>query len=114
MNERSSTAAYLVTIIGSFLIVAGLVWVMQQYTKPAPVNQARVAERKKFQAEIRAAEADALHSYGWQDQGKGLVRLTIERAKELTLQEYKNPAVARSNVIARAQKAFAPAANPFE
>jgi hypothetical protein len=114
MNERSSTAAYLVTILGSFLIIAGLVWVMQQYTKPAPVNTGRSAERKKFQTEIRAAEADALHNYAWQDQGKGLVRLPIERAKELTLQEYKNPAAARSNAIARAQKAFAPAANPFE
>ena len=114
MNEKSSTAAYLVAILGAFLFVAALVWVMQRYTKPAPVDQGRVQERKKYQAEIRAAEMEALHNYAWQDQSKGLVRLTIERAKELTLQEYKNPAAARSNAMARAQKAFAPPPNLFE
>jgi hypothetical protein len=125
MSEQPnrSTGLYVVAIIGTFLIVAALVWVMQQYTKPAPVNQARVAERKKYLTEIRAAEADALNNYGWVDQAKGLVRLPVNRAMEVVLDEWKNPATAHSNMAARAEKAYAPppvapaapaAPNPFE
>lgn len=125
MSEQSnrSTGLYVVAIVGTFLIVAALVWVMQRYTQPAPVNQARVTERKKFLAEIRAAEADALNNYGWVDQAKGLVRLPVSRAMEVVLDEWKNPAAAHSNMAARAEKAYAPppaapaapaAPNPFE
>ena len=118
-QPNRSTGLYVVAIVGTFLIVAALVWVMQRYTQPAPVNQARVAERKKFLAEIRAAEADALNNYGWVDQAKGLVRLPVGRAMEITLDEWKNPALAHSNMAARAEKAYAPPAtpaapNPFE
>jgi len=51
---------------------------------------------------------------------KGIVRLPIQRAVELTLQEWQNPAAARSNLISRVDKATAvpPKApekpNPFE
>ena len=37
-------------------------------------------------AEMRAAEDKILHSYGWIDQQKGIVRIPIERAMELTAQ----------------------------
>jgi hypothetical protein len=119
-TRRHSAALVLVALVGTFLIVAGLVWVMQYYTRPAPVNQARIAERKKFLAEIRAAEADALSHYGWVDPTKNLVRLPISRAMELLLDEWKNPAAAHSNMAARAEKAYTPppaapaAPNPFE
>jgi len=97
----------IIAVGGTFLIVAGLVEVMQKYTRPAPLGQARIQERKKFLAEIQAANADALNNYGWQDQAKGLVRLKISEAMRLTIQEYQNPAAARSNLTARADKAFA-------
>ena len=45
------------------------------------------------------------------------MRVPVERAKELILQEWQNPAAGRSNLVARAAKAFAPAAaakNPYE
>ena len=37
-------------------------------------------------AEMRAAEEKILQSYGWIDQQKGIVRIPIERAMELTAQ----------------------------
>jgi hypothetical protein len=37
-------------------------------------------------AEMRAGEDKILHSYGWIDQQKGIVRIPIERAMELTAQ----------------------------
>lgn len=94
-------------ILGAFLVVAVLVGVMKYYTRPAPLNQARIEERKKALTEFRAEDARGLGTYEVIDAGKGLVRLKIERAMELTLEEYKNPAAARTNLLARAEKAAA-------
>ena len=96
-----------VGIVGSLLIVAALVWAMQHYTQPPPLGEDRVAQRKKALAELRAAEASELSSYAWLDQSKGIVRLPIIEAMKLTLREWQNPAAARSNLIARVEKATA-------
>ena len=118
-RERTSLA-YLIGILGSFLIVAALVWAMQRYTQPPPLGEDRVALRKKALAELRAAEASELASYGWVDQAKGIVRLPIVEAMKLALREWQNPAATRSNLIARVEKATsvpppAPAKpSPFE
>jgi len=107
-------------ILAAFLIVAALVGVMRSYNRPPALDQSRVAQRRAALAEIRDANAKGLNNYDWQDQGKGIVRLKIERAMELTLDEYKNPLAARSNLMARAEKAFAappappPAPNKYE
>jgi|SRR5947209_7303548 len=112
-----------VTIAGTFLIMAALVYVMRHYTQPGPIDEARIQERRKFLAELQAANADGLNNYGWQDQAKGLVRLPITNAMEMTIREYQHPAAARSNLAARADRAFAPPPaapkapekpNPFE
>jgi hypothetical protein len=105
---RSSLAIYVIGVIGSFLIVAGLIWAMYRFTQPAPIAQNRVAERKKALAETRMAETEGLNTYGWVDQPKGIVRLPIARAMELTLQQYENNPVAfRTNLVAAAEKAGA-------
>ena len=99
--------AYVVSVLGALLIVAALVWAMQRYTQPPPLGVDRVAERKKALAELRAAEASELTTYGWVDQTKGVVRLPIAEAIKLSLREWQNPAAARSNLIARVEKATA-------
>jgi hypothetical protein len=111
---HTNLATYIVGVLGSFLIVVALVWVMYNYTRPAPVGQARVEERKKNLAELRAANVEILNNYGWQDQAKGIVRVPITNAMELILREYQNPAVARSNLIAIAEKAAVPPPKPPE
>ena len=104
--ERTGLA-YLVGILGSLLIIAALVWAMWHYTQPPPLGEDRAALRKKALAELRAAEASELESYGWVDQGKGVVRLPITEAMKLALRDWQNPAAARSNLIARVEKATA-------
>src|SRR2546425_8876558 len=99
--ETASLTAYAISILGTFLIVALLLLAMRHYTQPAPVGANRVEERYKFLHEQRAAEAKALSEYEWQDKDKGIVRLPVQRAVELTLQEWQNPAAARSNLISR-------------
>ncbi len=107
--DKARVAAYVAGILGSFLVFAGLVWVMRHYTQPVSVNQTKVADRYKNLQELNAANADLLNNYAWQDQAKGLVRLPIARSMELTVQEWQDdPAVARSNLIARIEKATAP------
>ena len=108
-STKTSLALYGIAIFGSFLILAGLVWEMRRASAPAPLGQDRIKERKKNLAEIRAAEAEGLSTYAWVDKGKGIARLPIARALEITLQEYQNPSAARSNRIARAEKAAAAA-----
>ena len=105
--DRARATAYAIGISGTFLLVALLVLAMRHYTQPAPVGANRVQERYKFSQEQRAADAKALSEYDWQDKDKGIVRLPIQRAVELTLQEWQNPAAARSNLISRVEKATA-------
>ena len=119
-SRASGSMAYVAGILGCFLIVAALVLAMRLYTQPAPLGEERAAVRRKALAELRAAEADELTTYAWLDQGKGVVRLPIAEAMKLSLRECQNPAAARSNLIARVEKATAvapkaPAApSPFE
>lgn len=114
--------AYAVAILGAFLIVAALVAITRRYTQPEPLNANRAAERAKALGEIRADEADKLNSVGWVDPTKGLVRLPITNAMAMVVQQWgRNPAAARSNLIARVDKANPPppppkpaAPSPFE
>ncbi len=99
--------AYVLGILGSFLIVAALVWAMHRYTQPPPLGEDRVAVRTKALAELRAAEAEELNNYGWIDPAKGVVRLPIAAAMKLALRVWQNPAAARTNLIARVEMATA-------
>jgi len=112
MNDRPATGriawAYTAGILGSFLIVAALAWAIHRYAQPPPLGEDRAAVRAKALAELRAAEAEALGSAAWIDQAKGIVRLPIQAAMLLVEREWgQNPAAARSNLIARVEKATA-------
>ena len=82
--ERTGLA-YLIGILGSLLIVAALVWAMQRYTQPPPLGEDRVSVRRKALADLRAAEASELETYGWVDQAKGVTRLPIAEAMKLAI-----------------------------
>ncbi len=110
-NSRSQWA-YTMAIIGAFLIVGFLVWAMRHYVQVPALNAGRAAERAKALGEVRAADADALHNLAWIDRSKGLVRLRVEDAMQLVEREWKNPAAARSNLIARVEKANPPPPPP--
>lgn len=81
---------------------------MRVYTRTAPLGEERADFRRKNLAEIRAANAEALTSYGWQDQTRGIVRLPIAEAMKMVETAWQNPSAARSNLNARAEKATAP------
>src|SRR6266436_6016698 len=56
-QERTGLA-YVIAILGSFLIVALLVWAMHRYTQPPPLGADRAEARARALAELRGAEAD--------------------------------------------------------
>jgi len=101
-------AANVVALLGSLLILAALIFVMYHYTRPEPVDQARWADRKKNLSEIQARSRETLGSYAWIDQARGLARLPIDRALELTVKEWQNPQAGRSNLLARLERSIPP------
>jgi len=111
--QPRSRWAYALAIVGTFLIVAALVSVMRRHSQPPPIDAKRIAERAKALAELRQAEAVALSTAEWIDQAKVIVRLPITNAMEMVLKEWQNPAAAKSNLVARVEKAtFVPPPPP--
>jgi len=99
--------AYFAAIAGTFLIVGGLAWFVVTTTRPPGVDLVRAELRRKNLAEMRAADKVALETYGWIDATKGLVRLPVDRALELSLVLWQDPAAGRSNLLTRVTKATA-------
>jgi hypothetical protein len=112
--QSTRVGAYVLGILGTFLIVGWLVWLLRSYTQAPSPFAARSAERMQIMADFKAANAPLLEKYDWQDQAKGFVRVPLDRAKELILQEWQNPAAGRSNLMARAAKEFAVPPKPPE
>ena len=96
--------AWVVGILGTFLITYGFVRVMRNYTATPELTAARAEERAKNLRELRAEENKALSEYAWQNKEKGFVRLPVDRAMELTLAEYNNPQALRAEMLKRVQK----------
>lgn len=76
-------------VIGGFTIFALILLVAYLPQKPAPLPEGSKTpeERLAALAELRAKEKTGATSYGWVDQSKGIVRLPLDRAVELTVQE---------------------------
>jgi hypothetical protein len=110
--SRIALGVYFVTAACVLGIVGGLAWFLSYKTRSAPLNQARIEERIKNLRDINAAASDALNNYGWQDQSKNLIRLPVADAMDLIVREWKNPAVGRSNLLTRLDKANPPPPPP--
>jgi hypothetical protein len=108
--DCSRTVVYIIGILGALLVMGGMSWLVIRHSMPPPANTARAQERAKALSDLRAANHETLDAFA-----QSPVRLSVERAKELTVQEWRNPKAARAEMIARADKANAPApAKPSE
>jgi hypothetical protein len=114
----NSPGGFKLTIYG--LVIIALFFAMFYFTRGMyrehnagrPGAKARSAERLKARDDLRQKTAAALSNGGPIDTNKGLVRIPIARAMQMTVEAYQNPDDARSNLVARAQKAAAPAPQP--
>lgn len=119
-NINRATGAAIGFTIAILIFLALIVIVKCSVHAPA-IDADRVAAIKKSLAEIHRTENIALKYPAWVDQSRGIVRLPIKIAMQITAREWQNPAKARADLIAREEKANAPApknaapkANPFE
>jgi hypothetical protein len=118
-NINRASGAAVGFILATILFVAVTVIVKISVKVPA-IDADRAVARGKALVEIRAAEETSLNNLGWADQSRGMVRLPIENAMKFAEQAWQNPAQARADLNARAEKAAAPAPvapakpNPFE
>ena len=107
-NSNRASGAAVGFVLAVILFVALAVIVKWTVSAPA-IDADRDAVRSKALAEIRATEEKSLTSPGWADQSRGIVRLPIDAAMKLAAQAWQNPATARADLNARAEKAAAPA-----
>lgn len=118
--SRPHVFTFVIAALGAFLVIGALVWIMVRVTRPESVGEARAQERRKALVQTRNEEAQTLNNHAPVGAGPGFVRMKIDDAMKLTLKEYQNPAAARSNLVARADKAGtpppapAPPPNPYE
>jgi hypothetical protein len=94
MSDAAPKTGFLITaaaVIGGFLIFALILVVAYLPNKPEALPQGTKTpeERATILRELRAKETAAATSYGWVDQTKGVVRIPIERAMQLTVEELK-------------------------
>ena len=75
-------------------------------------EQKRAEARKKKLNDARNAATRELNSYGWVDKGKGVARIPIDRAMQLTLRDLASKKPEPANPIATPAEAAAPAASP--
>jgi hypothetical protein len=116
--NRASGAA--IGFIAASLIFVVLVVLVKFSVKVPAIDADRNAAISKALFEIRTNEIASLENVGWVDQQRGIVRLPIETALQMTEHEWQNSTNARADLIARAEKAAAPLPkqpakpNPFE
>jgi len=94
MSEPAPKSGFFVSaiaVIGGFLIFVLILVIAYLPNKPAPLPEGTKTpeERAVILRELRAKETAAATSYGWVDQTKGVVRIPIERAMQLTVEELK-------------------------
>jgi len=90
-DSKGSFTATLLASVGGFSIFLIILVVAYLPNKAAPAGDGvkTPAERKAALAELRGKEQTAATTYAWVDKDKGVVRLPLERAVELTIQEAK-------------------------
>jgi hypothetical protein len=91
LRQAVQSRAPLSTWLGVVLLLVLFGVIVLAVVGPAPrgddYEQKRAKAREEKLKKLREEDAKALNTYGWIDKNKGVVRLPIERAMELTLAE---------------------------
>jgi hypothetical protein len=105
-DERPVWHIGIIFVAGALLFIA-LVAVVK-FSAPVPAIDAdRAAVLAKALAGMHATESKTINTVGWVDEPRNIVRLPVETAMQMIAG--KNSAAVRADLIARAEKAAAPA-----
>src|SRR5205809_1899423 len=100
-------------IVLLFLFFGIFVLVLVSATPHGDNYEAKRAEaREKKSNDARNAATQELNSYAWVDKGKGIARIPIDRAMQLTLRDLASKKPALANAIEASAQTPAPAASP--
>lgn len=106
-SEKCRTAtAYVVGVIGSFLVIGVLAWLVVR-SDATPVDAQRAAERKAFRAQVEAPNLE-LKSYGIVQgvpNAGGVYRLPVDRALEIAAKEWGTSSEGREKLLKRLEAA---------
>ena len=106
VNRASGAAVGFVVACLIFIVLA--VIVKCSVSVPA-IDADRDAARAQALFQIRTNETALLGNPGWIDKSRGIVRLPVETAMQITAQSWQNPAQARASLISRQENASKPA-----
>ena len=103
-------AAYFLGALVVILLGVGINAMLKSYTETGSqaAREARSKERSKAQAEIRQVTAQELNTAAALDKTKGIYRIPVTAAMELTLKDYQDAAASRAAFVARVEKITAP------
>jgi hypothetical protein len=105
--NRASGAAVGFVIAAILFAVLALVVKFSVNVPAVDADRATTISQALF--EMRSNEVASLDNAGWADQPRGIVRLPVETAMQQAAQAWQNPAAARADLTARAERAAAPA-----
>jgi len=82
-----------------------LSWMVINRPAPLKVDEERSRLRRQYFEEMQSSNRIALTTYGWIDSRRGIVRLPLDKAIEMSVTLWRDPASARSNLLERLAKA---------
>lgn len=88
--EQPSVSNYTLSILGalgSLLLFLFIIFIAYLPNRPEPVDAGIVAERSERLASVKAEQTELITSYEWVDKEKGIVRIPVERAKEIIVSQ---------------------------
>ena len=116
LRQVVHSRAPLSTWFGIVLLFALFGVIVLAVIGPAPresdYEQTRAKKRTELLKTSREEAAKALTTYGWIDKSKGVARIPIERAMELTVAELAQQKPAAAGPIATPEAQAQPAASP--
>src|SRR4051812_32665089 len=100
--NRASGAA--IGFVIALVVFIGMIAAVKFSISVPAIDADRGAVISKALVEVRKAEDVALTNPGWVSEPRGIVRLPIETAMQLAATEWQDPAKARADLLARAEK----------
>lgn len=100
-DKTKSLLAGFFGVLGSFLIVGVLAWLLVRKADVGPVDLARAEFRRKALGEIRSVGLEAITSYKVEDANKGWYRLPVARGMEIVAEEWKDATAGRAKLLER-------------
>jgi len=87
VDSRKITLGVVGTLAGVSLIVFAVLHLLLSDPQNDPLPDAARRDHAAVRREIDAAAERKLSTYGWVDKANGVVRIPVERARELWLKE---------------------------